>query len=249
MLITITETLGKSWQIYLNNFRKLLPYLGLLFLPTLAVSFVGVLGLWLRYFLPSSTIAVNIIVFAVYVAGLVFSIWGGMALMKAIKSLTDNQPPSNWKENFAGTSQLIWPMIYTTLLIFLIVFAGSLLLIIPGLIFGVWYAFANYIIVAEGKLGMGALMASKELVINRWWKIFWRLIAPFVVYSIIFYVIGTLSTNLINFLVKQILWNSVVNLLFINLLNILFLPLLIGALAVLYTSAKDNPVELPPLPR
>ena len=244
MLVTISEILGGSLQLYTRNFRRWLPYLGLLFLPTLVMSILGILGLFLQYHLPNSALIANMTVLTIYVASLVFSIWAGIALIRVIKFSFDNTPLPPWSELFTDSSRMIWPMIYTTLLVFLIIFAGSILLIIPGIIFGIWYCFANYILIFEEKNGMRALVASKELVVNRWWPIFWRILIPAIVYSLVFFVFNTVVSKLCDLFIHQLFWNELTYSLATDLLNLLFLPLLTGAIIILYTSAKTNPVSI-----
>jgi len=45
---------------------------------------------------------------------------------------------------------------------------GFLFLIIPGIIFLVWFIFAQFIIFAEDDRGMNAILKSKEYVRGKW---------------------------------------------------------------------------------
>jgi len=62
----------------------------------------------------------------------------------------------------------------------LVTIIGLILLIIPGIIFAIWYAFAVYINIIETKdnKGWDALKRSKELVAGRWGATFWRIMIP-----------------------------------------------------------------------
>ncbi len=60
-------------------------------------------------------------------------------------------------------------------LVILAVLGGSLLFIIPGIIFGVWFFFAQFVAVTEGLGGRASLSRSKELVSGYFWPISGRL--------------------------------------------------------------------------
>ena len=49
---------------------------------------------------------------------------------------------------------------------------GLILLIIPGVIFAVWFALAMYILILENKGIMESLSKSKELVKGHFWTVF-----------------------------------------------------------------------------
>ena len=50
----------------------------------------------------------------------------------------------------------------------------SLLFIIPGIIFAVYYSFSKYALVFEGYKSRSALKRSKELIKSYWWAVFGR---------------------------------------------------------------------------
>jgi hypothetical protein len=56
------------------------------------------------------------------------------------------------------------------LIIFLLLL--SLLLIIPGIIFGIYWAFASYIFFDKKEKILSSLKQSRKIVKNRWWKTF-----------------------------------------------------------------------------
>ncbi|TAN40314.1 MAG: hypothetical protein EPN25_08115 [Nitrospirae bacterium] len=56
-----------------------------------------------------------------------------------------------------------------------IIFGGFLLLIVPGVIFLVWFAFGQFILAREDLRGMDALLKSKEYVRGYWPDVFLRL--------------------------------------------------------------------------
>ncbi|MDD1751397.1 MAG: hypothetical protein LUO89_16150 [Methanothrix sp.] len=56
-----------------------------------------------------------------------------------------------------------------------VVTGGFLLFLIPGVIFVVWFSFAQFVLVSEGDRGMDALLKSKEYVRDRWFDVCLRL--------------------------------------------------------------------------
>ena len=56
-----------------------------------------------------------------------------------------------------------------------LVTGGFLLMFIPGIIFLVWFSFAQFILASEDDRGMNALLKSKEYVRDRWFEVFLRL--------------------------------------------------------------------------
>ena len=70
--------------------------------------------------------------------------------------------------------------IYFVLAIFLVglsIFGGILLLVIPGIIFGVRLAFAKYIAIENEMKPMQALRESKRITKGYRWKLFWFFLA------------------------------------------------------------------------
>ena len=108
-----------------------------------------------------------------------------------------------------------------------IIIAGFILLIIPGIIFSVWYAFVGVIsILEEETLGIGdALRRSKSYVKGRWWSIFWRMfggsISLYLIYTILCFIIGLvfgfmhITSDLTNTLVASLLGGFYISMTFV----------------------------------
>ncbi|MEK7131112.1 MAG: hypothetical protein AAB797_00045, partial [Patescibacteria group bacterium] len=164
MLKTATELIVESWDLYQKNWRKFLPFIIMFFLPTLILSALGTITLYLEMYLPASSWASNIIILVVFAASMVFAIWVTVALAKTMLDCLLVKP-TEWKETFTTSSNLIWPVILTSFLVALIVLGGTLLFIIPGIIFTVWYSFTSYVVIFEGVAGLNALRASKSFLV------------------------------------------------------------------------------------
>ena len=241
MLKSPSEIIRGGWELYAKNWRKFMPFLILLVLPSLLLPILGVLGLYLEVYIPKTSFVSNLIIMAVYAAGMLFAFWISIALARAVAMAAGNQP-FDWKNVFSTSSDLIWPVLWTTVIVILIVFGGSLLLVVPGLIFAVWYNFTFYTVIFENKRGMNALRASKDMVAGRWWAILWRWLAQ----GLVFGILNLAKYYELAFLIRLIpmpmfLEASLVNIIS-SLVSIITTPLMAGSAFILYQSAKENPV-------
>lgn len=65
---------------------------------------------------------------------------------------------------FQRARRIFLPLLGTTILLSLVVMAGFLLLIVPGVIFLLWYFLAIQVVVLEGLSGQAALKRSRQLM-------------------------------------------------------------------------------------
>ena len=245
MLISATEIIKKSWQLYTDHWRDLSVYMLLLFLPSLALLIIGVITVYLTMYLPASALISDILTLIIMFASLLFGLWTSVALMQAVKSLLRDSQKLSWKESFGKTWPLLWPVIFTSILTTLVVVGGLLLLIIPGIIFMVWYLFSVQEVLFDGQRGIGAMRGSKRLVTGRWWSIAWRAAAPtilFVAVSLAIQQILILPFFYLNSAINLQLAQNIIS----SLINAALTPLTIAAAVILYFSAKETPV--PSLP-
>lgn len=87
-------------------------------------------------------------------------------------------------ETFARVFKGYMPAIWTLFLFDLAVGVGLVLLLIPGLIVGVYWFFYLQVLVVHGTAGKDAMVHSHRLVKGRWWKIFGRLAAVYLLLAI-----------------------------------------------------------------
>lgn len=242
MIISVSEIIKDSYLVCKNNWRNIFTYVLLLFLPSLILSFLGIVGIYLSNYSEAFTLTTNITILAVFAAGLIFSAWATIALTKEIFNLLMGKS-LKWKINFSDSSYLIWPFVYTSVLVTLIILGGSLLLIIPGLIFAGWYLFAVTIVIVEEKRGLGSLRASKNLVVGRWFPVVLRVLIPAILYSVATFVIQYAILVPLNYLIQSpkaiIIINPIIN----SFVTTAFAPFAIAASLILYLSLKANPQD------
>ncbi len=153
----------------------------------------------LTEFIPNEAAQAGLVVTAI-IAAIWLSIWVSIILLMYSDNIA-NKKLVNLQDLQREAIPKMWPLILVGLLVALLTMGGLILLIIPGIIFMVWYSLAELIVVFEDKRGMAALSASRELFRGRCWKALWTVFGgPFiiglvyaVVYGVLFYLIATLT--------------------------------------------------------
>lgn len=76
-----------------------------------------------------------------------------------------------------------------------VVLGGFILLIIPGLVFTIWFMFATLSVLFDETRGMRALAFSRELVRGRFWRVAWLgVFGPFLIFLCYLLVVNLLVT-------------------------------------------------------
>jgi len=241
MLISASQIIVQSFNLYKKNWKLLGKYALFLLIPLLVLTLPGLVvitkflnsiyGLGLYIIL---TIAVSL-----------FSILISIALTKTIAELySKSSETKNVKENLRLSVSLIIPTVLAAILSGLIILGGIILFIIPGIIFSIWYSFIFYSVVLDNKKNMEALRTSKSLVKGRWWGVWWRLFAPAIIFALIQLIISWILK--IPFAIFKTVGGNIA-ILIISLLStlatVLFLPLTTAAPTILYLELKKTPLE------
>lgn len=100
----------------------------------------------------------------------------------------------NPEKLFAESKKCFWPYLGLSLLTAILVLLWALLLIVPGIIYGVLYSLAVYVFFVEDKRGMSALRRSKELVSGYFWPVFGRIVFLMFILLIFTSIIGLPGT-------------------------------------------------------
>ena len=159
-LIGVGALLSQSWSIFQKNFGLLIGVIA----PGLIVAVVT----GLLYFLNNALLGG----LASFVTVIV-SIWVAVALLYAVYE----RDHINVSEALKKGGRRFFSYLWISLLSGFIALGGFLLFIIPGIILSVWFSFGLYILVAEDRRGLNALLRSKHLVQGYWWPIFGRFLA------------------------------------------------------------------------
>ncbi len=104
---------------------------------------------------------------------IVISLWIQVASVYVIDGSEDKP---DVKALLSKSWPLVGPYLLVAILSFLAIAGGLILLIIPGIIFAIWFAFSSFTLVLDGQRGTEALKSSKALVTGRWGAVFGRFI-------------------------------------------------------------------------
>ena len=80
------------------------------------------------------------------------------------------------KKTFKSGWKIYWIFLLLSIVLTLVYVFGFVLLIVPGVLFIVWFAFSRFIAIEKGLGVKPALLKSKELVKGIYWKILGRLL-------------------------------------------------------------------------
>lgn len=117
-----------------------------------------------------------VVVFVVQIADALLWMWVGILITLITLDLLAGKAPDTAKLPRAAWL-LIWPFAWVSLLQGVVTLGGFLLLIIPGLVFAAWFAYAQQALLVDGKRGLEALSHSRELCRGRFFTVVWNLIA------------------------------------------------------------------------
>ena len=151
-LLPVVELFKKSFDLY---FKKVWTYAGLMlfgFIGALVFLPFGLIGFLISY-QPFSHNDFNITIILVdvlfglisFLIFIIFSLWAKVSLYCAVKDTG-----LKFKESLGAGWLKIASFFWISLLVGLATLGGLLLVIIPGIIFAVWFIFSVYVYIDEG---------------------------------------------------------------------------------------------------
>lgn len=162
--------LSQSWNAYKKNWKMFALVMVPMFLLSIVVNFLSEGGEMAAIRTADAThIATYAIFFIAYV---VFSSWSHIALFLGVKNSINAEGTTNVTELYEMAFSKILSYWWVTFLVGIVVMFGIVLLIIPGIIFAVWYSFSPYVYIDQNIQGMAALRKSREYVKGRWGNVF-----------------------------------------------------------------------------
>ena len=76
------------------------------------------------------------------------------------------------REAYVQTKSRVFSMLGTSILRMVIVFLGYILLVIPGVIFSIWFMMSQYLVVTEKLSPIAALKRARAFVKGHFWSVF-----------------------------------------------------------------------------
>lgn len=194
LLLNSKILLEQTWGIYKKRFKV---FFGIM-IPPVIVSFALGLFIALGTILLHSNSAIlgvlGIVVLTISavltLAGVVAQIWSHTALLYAIKDREEN---IGIKESYRRGWNKIISYFWISILSGFIISGGFLLFFVPGLIFLIWFSFASFVLIYEGKRGWSALMSSREYIRGNWWAVFWRFLFIGIIFWLFLYLLNILT--------------------------------------------------------
>ncbi len=165
-LPSFEKLLKQSIAIYKN---KLAVLLQVSFIPSLVLILISAFVVFLEKLLGPSTL-LSLAFMLLYVVGAFLMYWSIIAMIYIIKQ----QKRISAFEAFQETSSKFFPFLWIGFLVNVVVFAGMVFFIVPGLILAVALSFATYAYVLESQKGIAALVRSSDLTKGFRWAVFWR---------------------------------------------------------------------------
>ncbi len=162
------KVIALGWEQYRKHLTSILPIFLLVYIPiNIGLSFVPVDYLIEEHGLRGFRIYMKLVQLTELLIGVVAS----MALARLIEASLMGQRIT-WKEALRHALTRWAASIGTGLLAGLIVFGMFLLLIVPGLIWSLYYSLFVYVVALRGLSGKSALDYSKNIVKGQWWRVF-----------------------------------------------------------------------------
>lgn len=178
----IGELFKESWEIFKSRFGTLIALylLSIVFLFVLIGIFSGVGYLLSTLFPENKNAVIATGIFTGMIPGFIAMFWAFAAFTFAVVDET-----LGIREALGKSWQRVGSFMWLASLLGFIISGGFFLLVIPGIIFLVWFVFAQFILASEDERGMNAILKSKAYVKDRWFDIFLRLFVVWLVSAIL----------------------------------------------------------------
>ncbi|MEW6416978.1 MAG: hypothetical protein AB1480_02525 [Nitrospirota bacterium] len=181
-LSNIGELFGRTWDIFKSRVGTLivLYFLSIVFMAVPLGIFLGA-GYMISILYPDTKVISlaggGILGMTI---GMIGMFWGMAAFLFAVVNkdlrITDALE-KGW--------QKCWSFIWLSMVVGFIITGGFLLLLIPGIIFLVWFSLAQFVFANEDERGLNAIIKSKEYVRGYFLDVFVRLLLLWIISAVI----------------------------------------------------------------
>lgn len=217
-----------SIDIFLRN-PKL--FLGIYLIPGI-LTLVSVLVTEFQTALGLTNTLYVLISAVLWIAIIVASIFMSIAIIRAVIN-----PMVSVKQAYHDAKPVFWQYALLSVLVSLAMFVGFILLVIPGIIFFVWFAFSYFVLIEEHIGGIDAMKRSKALVSGKWWAVFGRLVA--LVFAGL--LVGMISGFIFGMLLGDTAIGEIAVAVFSLVLNAVLAPISVAYLYLMYRELKTSP--------
>ena len=235
------ELVEDTWRLFMSNLGLFLPIAIVIIVPVdLAVLGVGYGELFKGY---DSSPPAGQQVTAAVLRYLVFQPLVTAAHIAAVMAPGRGERPTPWWSIARGMER--WGSVLVVIILSaLAIFAGFILLIVPGIYLGVALYFSTQAVVAEDRSPIEALRRSRELVRDQWWRVFGIGIVFSVMIGVVGGIIGALFSAIADGADSQAL--ALVGAMIADVFTIAFTAL---AATLVFFDLRTRREGAPPAPR
>lgn len=250
MLIPSINLFKEALSIYKANYKTFLKIISWFLGITVLLAVLNCVDRYTFFHYINKTFPIYLVLSAI---SFVIGLWTQIVLIRLIYAGLTKQAIDKKTLNQNAWRDTV-PFLWVSILVGIITLGGLILLIIPGLIFSVWYFFSLYVFTIDGTRGYAALDSSKKLIKGKFWQVVWRLIVTNIFYGLLLIVIVGIPTLIIGYLTKFAefspgftsgpWWFDALQ----SLAIVLTLPLNVAFWAILYKNLKENKMETSVVP-
>lgn len=265
-MLSLSNLISQTWLLYFRNFRTYLKVSFWIFLFTIPSAGLSlfldslrqprIINLLLSIFVNLAVFVLTILltIVLVKVADKQLSAQSAGRLSAAALAKAERPSAESLKSEFK-TALNLWPrVLLIAILVALIQLGGFLLLIVPGIIFSVWFAFALYYVILGDSLATSSksvikesLRQSRELVRGRFWGILLRIFAPAILWSLFSWAITMIFMNSLDLIVKvfvkapdAVTLLNIPKLIGTTYINALLVPLFVITMVILFRNLQKK---------
>lgn len=190
--LSIGQLFSESFFLFKKKFWSLLL---IMIIPGLLITCGGFLSaVAIGIFSTLSSSAYLPLIIMVVILFLVFAFittWSSVALITSLASAEK----LSFRDALRKSIKFVFPFLLINFQVFFIQIGGTILFIVPAIIFSIWFAFSMFVLVVDGKKGFQALMTSREYVRGRWWAVVGRFLLLTLVFAAISALFSFLKDN------------------------------------------------------
>ena len=242
------DLFSESWNEYRRNFKLFfMLLLWLVFVPALIIFIIG-MGLPDVSDVANPIDALKILfsspfTYILAVLGFVKIILYLILSVSLIYFVFYNKRIKSYGEAIRGGMNYFWGYLGLNIVLVFLLFFLFLLLIIPGILFLVYWTFAFYILIGENKGIWESMKESKKLVRGRWWKVFGYALLFFLILAAISLVLSIPSIIVGLVTSKGNIFVSALSLITNWIISLLFTPLSVLFFKNFYLELKKGKAE------
>lgn len=228
-------TLAPAGQILKQSFdifkQRYVTLIGILAVPTV-IGMLPALFVGPKPHAPTFTLSSNmgIFIFVWVIATVIAYLWSACAVLVNLKNTSQD---IGFSQSYTEGKKYILSFLGVSLLVGLATLGGFILLIIPGIIFTVWFSQSQYILFDQNISGTEALKASKQLVQGRFGSVIWRWF-----FIVLVLLIVTMVANFIAGIISM--GNPTIAVILSNLVSLIVSPVAVIYGFELYRALKNT---------